>query len=212
MPQPISGRDGGRIRPEMLTCRARGAAALLVLSFTRLLAHGGLRLPHRLTVAFFLVAVVSYLVCSAPGAPVRSGWTVLLVLCLVGTPAFWFDGRSFSGSMTLKGPKNLLLEGCVRMFYQKQVWRRHEPGEGAHRFRNRWSSTSLNVHRRVGAQSGVRLRPTLFVDGVFKTYHVDPVAQPQSCIDQPDVLGSCKPRRAFASFKSLVSKPSVNQA
>lgn len=76
---------------------ARGAtAALLLLSLTRLLAHGGLRLPRRLAVAFFLVTVVSYLVCSAPGVPVSSGgaWTVLLVLCLVGTPAFWLAARS----------------------------------------------------------------------------------------------------------------------
>lgn len=38
------------------------------------------------------------------------------------------DGRSFSGSMTLKGAKNLVLEGCVLIFCQKQVWRREEPG------------------------------------------------------------------------------------
>jgi hypothetical protein len=45
---------------------ARGAAAaLLLLSLTRLLA-----------VAFFLLAVVGYLVCSAPGAPIRSRWRV----------------------------------------------------------------------------------------------------------------------------------------
>ncbi len=76
---------------------ARGAAAaLLLLSLTRLLAHGGLRFPRRLAVAFFHLAVVSYLLCSAPGAPVRSGggWTVLLALCLVGTPAFWLAARS----------------------------------------------------------------------------------------------------------------------
>ena len=68
----------------------------LVLSLTRLLAHGGLLLPRRLAVAFFLLAVICYLVCSAPGAPVRSGggWTTLLALCLVGTPAFWLVARS----------------------------------------------------------------------------------------------------------------------
>ncbi len=76
---------------------ARGAtAALLLLSLTRLLAHGGWRLPRRLAVAIFLVTVVSYLVCSAPGAPVQAGgaWTVLLVLCLIGAPAFWLAARS----------------------------------------------------------------------------------------------------------------------
>jgi AraC-like DNA-binding protein len=76
---------------------ARGAtAALLLLSLTRLLAHGGWRLPRRLAVAIFLVTVVSYLVCSARGAPVQAGgaWTVLLVLCLIGNPAFWLAARS----------------------------------------------------------------------------------------------------------------------
>jgi AraC-like DNA-binding protein len=76
---------------------ARGAAAaLLLLSLTRLLADGGWRFPRRLGVAFFLLAVVGYLVCSAPGEPVRSGggWIVLLALCLVGTPAFWLAARS----------------------------------------------------------------------------------------------------------------------
>lgn len=41
---------------------ARGAAAaLLLLSLTRVLAHGGLRFHRRLAVAFFLFALVCYL-------------------------------------------------------------------------------------------------------------------------------------------------------
>ena len=87
---------------------ARGAAAaLLLLSLTRLLAHGGLRFPRRLAVAFFHLAVVSYLLCSAPGAPVRSGgaWTVLLVLCLVGTPhSGWRQDRFSTIDFVPHGP------------------------------------------------------------------------------------------------------------
>jgi hypothetical protein len=44
----------------------------------------------------------------------------------------------------------------------------------------------------------------------FKTNHVDRLAQPTVCIELP--LGyESSLRRAFASFKSLVSRPSVNQ-
>jgi uncharacterized protein (DUF2147 family) len=38
------------------------------------------------------------------------------------------DGRHYQGSMQLRSAENLLVEGCVLMLCQKQVWRRVEPG------------------------------------------------------------------------------------
>lgn len=34
------------------------------------------------------------------------------------------DGRHYQGTLQLRSVENLVVEGCVLMFYQKQVWRR----------------------------------------------------------------------------------------
>jgi uncharacterized protein (DUF2147 family) len=37
------------------------------------------------------------------------------------------DGRHYQGSLHLRSAENLVLEGCVLLFCQKQVWRRADP-------------------------------------------------------------------------------------